>query len=436
MKNLLLILFLLLLLPEKINAQPFGSAMSNYLDEAAWLNKNIVPLEFDSTIDIPNEKAFSGLHYTFGDKNIIALGEVSHGSREIYLLKVNLIKYLIVHEGFTVFAIEAQMPEAYQLNEYILTGKGDARELIKGMYFWMWDTEAMLDLVEWMRLYNLQTTHKVTFWGCDMQYTSGALSEIQRVFKNIEDTIVKNNLDILQSKITELDLLRKKEKDSISKIIDIKGHYVPYVRREGGSYFDKEKIIFKSMCEQYLKDPDKRKWAIQCYQIIYQYCSSYGPDTRDRYMAQNFDWIKSRFAGAKTIIWAHNGHVQKSLFSMGSYLHKKYASEYYSIGFTFNDGSYTAEGPDGITSYVAQPSFNGTYEHILKEANSDVFFLDLKSCEGYDLGCKWIGSNLLLRCTGNGKMRYEFRQWDIAAAFDAMIFIRHSTPSRLLHKWP
>lgn len=37
--------------------------------------------------------------------------------------------------GFNIFSIEANMPEAYRLNDYILNGNGDPATLIKGMYF-------------------------------------------------------------------------------------------------------------------------------------------------------------------------------------------------------------------------------------------------------------------------------------------------------------
>src|SRR5215467_10264895 len=61
------------------------------------------------------------------------------------------------------------MPEAYRLNDFVLTGRGDPAKLIKGMYFWTWDTQEVLDMVLWMREFNKSGKGRVQFTGFDMQ---------------------------------------------------------------------------------------------------------------------------------------------------------------------------------------------------------------------------------------------------------------------------
>jgi erythromycin esterase-like protein len=61
------------------------------------------------------------------------------------------------------------MPEAYLLNDFVLTGNGDPLKLIKGMYFWTWDTKEVLDMVLWMREFNKSGKGRVEFTGFDMQ---------------------------------------------------------------------------------------------------------------------------------------------------------------------------------------------------------------------------------------------------------------------------
>jgi erythromycin esterase len=46
-----------------------------------------------------------------------------------------MLEFLATEMGFTIFSIEANMPEAYKLNDYIVRGVGDATKLLKGMYF-------------------------------------------------------------------------------------------------------------------------------------------------------------------------------------------------------------------------------------------------------------------------------------------------------------
>src|SRR5262249_51430263 len=61
------------------------------------------------------------------------------------------------------------MPEAYRLNEYVLEGKGDPAQLLRGMYFWTWDTEEVLAMIRWMRAFNQSGKGRVQFTGFDMQ---------------------------------------------------------------------------------------------------------------------------------------------------------------------------------------------------------------------------------------------------------------------------
>jgi erythromycin esterase len=46
------------------------------------------------------------------------------------------------------------MPEAFDINEYVLTGNGDPVKALAGLYFWTWDTEEVLEMIRWMRRYN------------------------------------------------------------------------------------------------------------------------------------------------------------------------------------------------------------------------------------------------------------------------------------------
>ncbi len=109
------------------------------------------------------------LKAVIGDARIVALGECTHGSREIFRMKHRLTEFLATEIGFTIFSIEANMPEAYRVNDYVLGGDGDPIRLIRGMYFWTWSTEEVLDMVEWMRRFNAGGQGRIEFTGFDMQ---------------------------------------------------------------------------------------------------------------------------------------------------------------------------------------------------------------------------------------------------------------------------
>src|SRR5262245_43295749 len=102
--------------------------------ELAWLKTHAVPI---STTEAGNGfEDLRPLKEFIGDARVVALGECTHGTREVFQMKHRLVEYLASELGFTIFSIEANMPEAYRLNEYVLEGRGDPRKLVAGMYFW------------------------------------------------------------------------------------------------------------------------------------------------------------------------------------------------------------------------------------------------------------------------------------------------------------
>ncbi len=109
------------------------------------------------------------LKHAIGNARIVSLGEATHGTREFFQLKHRMLEFLATEMGFTIFSIEANMPEAYRLNDYVLYGRGDPKQLLKGMYFWTWDTEEVLDMILWMREFNQSGKGRVEFTGFDMQ---------------------------------------------------------------------------------------------------------------------------------------------------------------------------------------------------------------------------------------------------------------------------
>ena len=121
-----------------------------------------------------------------GKARIVSLGEATHGSREFFQLKHRMLEFLATEMGFTIFSIEANMPEAYKLNDFVLKGEGDPATLIKGMYFWTWDTEEVLDMVRWMREFNKSGKGHVEFTGFDMQAPNMALGIVKEFVAKVD----------------------------------------------------------------------------------------------------------------------------------------------------------------------------------------------------------------------------------------------------------
>jgi erythromycin esterase-like protein len=123
-----------------------------------------------------------------GNARIVSLGEATHGTREFFQLKHRMLEFLATEMGFTIFSIEANMPESYRLNDYVLTGRGDPAELLRGIYFWTWDTEEVLDMIKWMRAFNASGRGPVLFTGFDMQTHTVALDIVRQFVGRYDGT--------------------------------------------------------------------------------------------------------------------------------------------------------------------------------------------------------------------------------------------------------
>jgi len=144
----------------------------------AWIKQHAIPIK---TVEVG--QGFDDLQTIkalIGDARVVSLGEATHGSREIFQMKHRLLEFLATEMGFTLFSIEANLPEAFRLNDYVLRGAGDCDQLIGGMYFWTWNTREVKDMVEWMRRFNQQGSRRVEFTGFDMQTPDVAMQEVLR----------------------------------------------------------------------------------------------------------------------------------------------------------------------------------------------------------------------------------------------------------------
>lgn len=392
--------------------EPVSSFPTN--EEIAWLKKNIHPLRtYDPGTD--SDEDLQILKKLIGDSKVVALGENTHGSSEIFKMKHRIIKYLAENAGFNIFSIEANMPESYRLNEYIIERKGDPVDLIKGMYFWTWRTQEVLDMVEWMKKFN-ETGKKISFTGFDMQFYDGALLEIDRASKNQAD-IQKITAELG----TSLNAIGSERRNSMKYIL------APVKRNEITDNLN----TLKTWVSGSDKPVADKNWLIQNIRVLEQFLDT---DDRDKYMAENLLWIKSRNPDSKIVAWAHNGHIQKSDNRMGMYLSEALKEDYLTIGFTFHKGNYTATGDMGLSTYEAQESYPGTYEYFFNMADEPVFILDLREAKKQDSEhCKWLLGQLPFRSVGARKMVNEFSETSLISDFDLVIFIRESTSSSLLN---
>lgn len=374
---------------------------------------------------------------TVGNARIVALGEATHGTREFFQLKHRIIEFLATNKGFTIFAIEANMPEAYRLNDYVLHGIGDPRELIKGMYFWTWNTQEVLAMVEWMRQFNESGTGHIEFTGFDMQYPT-VPAEIVRKFVAANDSEYSAGLEpILQS---------------VSEIAE--GTSRDLQRRSRDFRQTLRALTLEQRCEEIVNHLEMNRdfylsqglsntavdWAVQNARLVLEHVQlKAGEKTRDESMAENVRWIADHNPGSKIILWAHNLHVTRGVNlgyrPMGSFLAEWYGAQYLNFGFAFDRGSFRAVDLNKkLHEFSVGEAPEASLDSVLAKTGIPVFVLDLRQLPSQGAVAEWAQQPHLTRSIGAVYSEQSGRNYLISMKaqewYDILVFINETTAAK------
>lgn len=395
------------------------------------LNSNIIPLKTLSPQDDFSDLASLGT--ILKDKRIVALGEATHGTKEFFDYKHRLVKFLVTELGFKTFVIEADFAGANAMNDYVLYGKGTPINSLKQMAIGVWFRQEFVDMIEWIKQYNSTKAFpdKVKFYGCDVQvaFTSGAA---------IKDGLIK-----LQ---TRLSPQAEKGLNIMISWRDAK------VNKEDRLLMN---ILAEELRNAVVIEPDLNKNNLykQTIKTLIQAIEHaeappyiYNRNIiRDKYMADNIEWIYHYESKNKMIVWAHNIHVAKDLtknnnLPIGYYLAQKFSDDYYAMGFGFSSGKINAYDPKQrkiITYSIPDVQIKNSSDYVFKQVNVPNFILDFKTASENPLIATFLNQKLHARTIGGsynpekdaeGKGTYQ----KSIKMYDAIIFIRETNAATTL----
>lgn len=392
-----------------------------------WARKNAVPLKtVEAGSGFEDMARIGGI---VGDAQIVALGEATHGTREFFQLKHRIIEYLATQKGFTIFAIEANMPEAYRMNAFVLRGEGDPKQLLKGMYFWTWDTQEVLDLVLWMREFNRSGRGHIEFTGFDMQNPTAAMDIVRRFIQRLEPAYSGEVSRIYGDVTQEAKQWRNDYGTGTARRQRIAADCAGITK-----HLEARRAM--SM-EQH--GADDLEWASQMARVVHQSVqAAAGEKSRDESMAENVKWIADHSPGAKLALWAHNGHVTYEGYSykpMGSHLKKMSGSRIVNFGFKFNEGTFRAYGSDKrLQEFTIGPAPDGSLDHALSSTEIPLFALDVRKLPKDGPIAAWAGKPHLSRSIGAvyGGPDADSSLVNAPAAemFDVLLFVAKTSAAR------
>jgi erythromycin esterase len=419
------------------------------------LKSVIHPITIENTKN--DSLQFDFLNKKLKDVDVIGLGEATHGTKEFFELKTKMFKYLVEKQDVKLFGIEANFAACYDINKYVLTGEGNAKEALSKNGYWVWQSQEVLELIEWMKDYNKgkKSNQKIQFYGYDMQDGTSCVVWLDNYLSNNSPGFNKN---LLPEKIEE-------NKTSL-KELDDKG--LDEMQKTNLNKLKKlEEFVLSQKIDLWKKDSTDYKFAKQTITVLRQKLNYFREQDfntaysyRDSSMAQNIKWIRESNKNGKIMLWAHNGHIGKGSFSddyksgnwMGSHLNNLYRKKYYNIGFSFSEGGFVSQSPSStnlfylmysftksifndepwpVSNNYVKPHSKSYLTNAFSQLKTPIFYIDFenisnnknlkgfinKEYEHYEAGAVYINEKSALWSTN----LYEY--------FDAIIYVNKTKPA-------
>jgi erythromycin esterase-like protein len=338
-----------------------------------------------------------------GDARFVLLGEASHGTHEFYRQRAQITKRLIQEKGFTAIAVEADWPDAYRVNRYVLgqSKDADAVEALAGFKrfpAWMWRNADVLDFIGWLREHNDSLPSgaaKPGFYGLDLYSLHASIEAVL----NYLDKVDPEGAERARHRYAcfehfgqdpqeygyaaGLGLSHTCEAEVVTQLIDLQRRAREYAQRDGRIAADD--FFYAEQNARLVKN------AEQYYRTMFRgRVASW--NLRDRHMAETLDSLVEHFARqrqkAKVVLWAHNSHLgdaratemgRMGEWNVGQLVREKHGRDCVLIGFTTYTGTVTAASNWGGSAERkrVRPAMLASYESLFHDTQVPAFLLTL-----------------------------------------------------------
>ena len=345
---------------------------------------------------------YDGLLELIGDRRLVLIGEASHGTHEFYEERARLTRRLIEERGFTAVAVEADWPDAYRVNRYVLGRSDDASAITALANFrrfpaWMWRNVEVARFVEWLRTFNDRQRsdgRKARFYGLDLYSLRTSIEAVIEYLDRVDPLEARRARERYacfdhvgadgQAYGYALAYQRAIpcENEVVAQLLSLRHRGVEYVGNDGK--LAEDDLFAAEQNARLVRD------AEEYYQQMFR-ASEHSWNLRDRHMAGTLDaligHLDQQSGRAKVVVWEHNSHVgdaratelsQRGELNVGQLARQRYGAKgCVLIGLTTYDGRVTA-APDwgrAPRRFHVRPTLAESYEALFHTVSPHSFWL-------------------------------------------------------------
>jgi len=412
------------------------------LDDASaaalrWIDAHAILLSKLDSTGAPTDRA-SFVAFV-GSARVLGVSELTEGTHEFPQIVQNMLRVLSADAGYRGIAVQAPMAEAMELDRYVRTGRGAPRPWLRALGS-HWETQEVLDLVEWIRGYNSgrSTSEQVGFSGFELPSANHAV----RIATSLPDSVAGSALNGWLRR--ELGCVATGESAAWG--------------REGvaadSTFWNRCGVVAAAAVDSLAalsrrrgasRSSDDVTFAEQMARLI-QHHVSVGLRRLPRHeaVAEHILWIANSLgADGKLLVWGRDvesgrltleGNVVQSAVALA----KSLGDRYRNLAFTFGEGVVRArpitpgrEPGDERSIRVRMPSAE-SYENVLNRARLDAFVVDLRTLPTDTAGVWLKGPHAIRLISGvytpDAPGAFETHV-EFPANYDGLIFHRRVSPA-------
>ncbi|HEY0962911.1 MAG TPA: erythromycin esterase family protein [Pseudomonadales bacterium] len=337
-------------------------------------------------------------------KRYVMLGEATHGTREFYRVRAEITERLIDEAGFDAVAVEADWPDAYRVNRFVMQQGTDADASASLGSFerfprWMWRNREVKRFVEWLHAFNStpRLRERAGFYGLDLYSLSSSVHAVIGYLERMDPAAARRArqrygclwhfMEEPQSYgyATQYGLADSCEADIVLQLRELLQSRQAYLQRDG--YVAEDEYFCAAQNAKVVKG------AEEYYRALYRG----RPNTwnlRDEHMFGTLEAIAGHLGmrlgrPARIVVWAHNSHVgnaaatdmgERGETNIGQLARERHGADALLVGFSTCRGRVTA-APDwdmpAEIKAIREP-WAGSYEEVFHHVNHKAFLLDLR----------------------------------------------------------
>ena len=267
---------------------------------------------------------------------MLGLGEPVHGEEEFPLLRNQILRYLVEHEGYRSIAIESDCLVARTVEAFVGDGQGSAEEALRtGFSHGFGESAANRELVDWLREHNRDAAarDRVRFYAFDAPMEVAGANSPRHALTALH-TYLAANLDAarLPCAAATIDRLLGADERWRNPAAMLDAAESVGASAEAGElrlltddlttllFAESPRLITATSADQYWL---ARLHARTAAGLLRYHAAMADPagtrvarmlGLRDAMMAENLTAIASREAGrGATLVFAHNRHLQRDL---------------------------------------------------------------------------------------------------------------------------